>query len=317
MRRAEQGNETAVVEFIILGFQSIPEVQFILFVMFLVTYITTVLGNLLIMVLVVTDHHLHNPMFFFLRNLSFLDTCYTSTILLRMLSSFLTNKYVISLNGCFLQYFFFTGLAGAECCLLTVMSYDRYIAICKPLHYTTIMNSRCCLQLAGGSWVNGLLASAIVTCLMPQLTFCGPNEIDHFFCDFMPVVKLACSDTRWIEVVTFILASLLTLPPFLLTLISYVYISNTVLRIPSSTGRHTAFSTCSSHLTVVTFFYGTLIVVYLVPKTNTLRDLHKVFSVCYTVLTPLVNPLIYSLRNNNIKKALRTAMNKYRVSDKA
>ncbi|KAF1674517.1 Olfactory receptor 11A1, partial [Pygoscelis papua] len=305
MRRAEQGNETAVVEFIILGFQSIPEVQFILFLLFLVTYITTVSGNLLIMMLVVTDHHLHNPMFFFLGNLSFLETCYTSTILPRMLASFLTNKYVISLSGCFLQYFFFTGLAGAECCLLTVMSYDRYIAICKPLHYTAIMNGRCCLQLAGGSWANGLLASAIVTSLMQQLTFCGPNEIDHFFCDFMPVVKLSCSDTHWIELVTFILASLLTLPPFLLTLISYVYISNTVLRIPSSTGRHKAFSTCSSHLTVVTLFYGTLIVVYLVPKPNTLGDLSKVFSVCYTVLTPLVNPLIYSLRNNNIKKALR------------
>ncbi|NXV39391.1 O11A1 protein, partial [Rissa tridactyla] len=305
MTRAEQGNETAVVEFIILGLQSIPEVECMLFVIFLVTYITTLSGNLLITVLVVTDHRLHSPMFFFLGNLSFLETCYTSTILPRMLASFLKKKYVISLNGCFLQYFFFTGLAGAECCLLTTMSYDRYIAICKPLHYTTIMNGRCCLQLAGVSWVNGLLASAIVTSLMPQLTFCGPNEIDHFFCDFAPVVKLSCSDTHWIELVTFILASLLTLPPFLLTLISYVCISYTVLRIPSSTGRHKAFSTCSSHLTVVTLFYGTLTVVYLLPKPNTLGDLHKVFSVCYTVLTPLVDPLIYSLRNNNIKKALR------------
>ncbi|NXG78070.1 O11A1 protein, partial [Baryphthengus martii] len=305
MRSAAQGNETAVVEFVILGFQSTPEVQFILFLVFLVTYITTVLGNLLIMVLVVTDHHLHNPMFFFLGNLSFLETCYTSTILPRLLASFLTNKYVVSLNGCFLQYFFFTGLAGTECCLLTVMSYDRYIAICKPLHYTTTMNGRFCFWLAGGSWVNGLLASAIVTSLMPQLTFCGPNEIDHFFCDFTLVIKLSCSDTHWIELAEFILAFIFTLPPFLLTLVSYAYISNTVFRIPSSTGRHKAFSTCSSHLTVVTLFYGTLMVVYLVPKKTTLGNLHKVFSVCYTVLTPLVNPLIYSLRNNNIKKALR------------
>ncbi|XP_057270129.1 olfactory receptor 6N1-like [Pezoporus wallicus] len=315
--RTEQVNKTAVVEFIILGFQSIPAVQFTLFLMFLVIYITTVLGNLLIMVLVVTDHHLHNPMFFFLGNLSFLETCYTSTILPRMLANFLTNKYAISLQGCFLQYFFFTGLAGAECCLLTVMSYDRYIAICKPLHYTTIMNNRCCLQLASVSWASGLLASATVTSLMPQLTFCGPNEIDHFFCDFTPVVNLSCSDTHCIELVEFILASLLTLPLFLLTLLSYVYISNTVLRIPSSAGRHKAFSTCSSHLTVVTLFYGTLMVVYLVPKSNRLRDLHKVFSVCYTVLTPLVNPLIYSLRNNNIRKALRTAVNKYSIFHKA
>ncbi|XP_064030491.1 olfactory receptor 11A1-like [Pogoniulus pusillus] len=317
MRRAEQLNETAVVEFIILSFQSIPAIQFILFLMFLVIYISTMLGNLLIMVLVVTNQHLHKPMFFFLGNLSFLETCYTSAILPRLLASFLTNKYVISLNDCFLQYFFFTGLAGAECCLLAAMSYDRYIAICKPLHYTAIMDGRCCLLLVGGSWLNGLLASAIVTSLMPQLTFCGPNEIDHFFCDFTPVVKLSCSDTHWIELVEFILAFLFTLPPFLLTLVSYAYIGNTVLRIPSSTGRHKAFSTCSSHLTVVTLFYGTLIVVYLVPQTNTLGYLHKAFSVCYTALTPLVNPLIYSLRNNNIKKALRTAVNKYRGFDKA
>ncbi|NWR64747.1 O10A7 protein, partial [Bucorvus abyssinicus] len=305
MRRAEKRNETTVVEFIILGFHSIPEGQFILFVMFLVTYITTVLGSLLIMVLAVTDHHLHNPMFFFLGNLSFLETCNTSTILLGLLASFLTNKYAISPDGCFLQYFFFTGFAGAERCLLAAMSYDRYTAICKPLHYTTVRNGRCCLQLAGGSWVSGLLASARVTSLLPPLTFCGPNEIEHFFCDFTPVVKLSCSDTHWIELAKFVLVFLLTLPPFLLTLISYVYVSHTVLRIPSSTGRQKAFSTCSSHLTVVTLFYGTLIAPYLVPKTNTLGDLHKVFSVCYTVLTPLVNPLIYSLRNNNIKKALR------------
>ncbi|KAM6388128.1 olfactory receptor 11A1-like [Pluvialis apricaria] len=317
MRRSEQGNETAVVELIILGFQSIPEVQFILFLMFLVAYITTLSGNLLTMVLVVTDHHLHSRMFFFLGNLSFLETCYTSTTLPKMLVSFLTNKYVISCNGCFLQYFFFTVLAGAECCLLTAMSYDRYIAICKPLRYTAIMNGRCCLQLAGGSWVNGFLASAIVTSLMPQLTFCGPNEVDHFFCDFMPVVKLSCSDTYWIELVTFILACLLTLLPFLLMLISYAYISYTVLRIPSCTGRHKVLCTCSSHLTVVTLFYGTLMVVYLVPKTNTLGHLHKVFSVCYTVLTLLVNPFIYSLRNNSIKKALRRAVNKYIFLNKA
>ncbi|XP_027580472.1 olfactory receptor 1019-like [Pipra filicauda] len=316
MRRTEQENKTAVVEFFILGFQSIPDVQFMLFLIFLVIYIITLLRNLLVVVLVVTDDNFHNPMFFFLGNLSFLDTCYTSTILPRILGTFLTDKYVISLHGCFLQYFF-TGLAGAECCLLTVTSYDRYTATCKPLHYTAIMNSRGCLQLAAGSWLTGLLAGAVVTSLMSQLTFCGPNEIDHFFCDFAPVVKLSCSDTHWIELVTFALASLLTLPPFLLTLISYVYISNTVLRISSSVGRHKAFSTSSSHFTVVTVFYGTLIFVYVVPKPTTFGNLHKVFSVCYTVLTPLVNPLIYSLRNSNIKKALRAVVNKYRGFAKA
>ncbi|NXF94972.1 O11A1 protein, partial [Eubucco bourcierii] len=303
--RAEQGNETAIVEFIILSFQSVPAVQFMLFLMFLVTYISTMLGNLLIVVPVVTNQHLHKPMFFFLGNLSFLETCYTSAILPRLLASFLTNRYVISHNDYLLQHVFCSGLAGAECCLLATMSYDRYLTVCKPLHYAAIMGARCCLLMVSGSWLNGLLASAIVTSLMPQLTFCGPNEINNFFCDFVPVVKLSCSDTQWIELVEFILTSLFTLSLFLLALLSYAYIGNTVLRMPSSTGRYKAFSTCSSHLTGVTLFYGTLIVVYLVPQANTLRQLHKVFSVCCTALTPLVNPLIYSLRNNNIKEALR------------
>ncbi|XP_030395468.1 olfactory receptor 476-like [Gopherus evgoodei] len=184
------------------------------------------------------------------------------------------------------------------------MSYDRYVAICKPLQYATHMNGKFCLHLAAGSWINGMVASAIVTSLMSRLIFCGPSEIDHFFCDFTPVIKLSCSDTRLIELVTLVLASIFTLPPFLLTLISYVCIIITILRIPSTTGRQKAFSTCSSHLIVVTIFYGTLNIVYLSPKNPTLRDLNKVFSVFYTVLTPLVNPIIYSLRNKNVKEDL-------------
>ncbi|XP_067391422.1 olfactory receptor 10A7-like [Emydura macquarii macquarii] len=310
MPKREHGNLTAITEFILLGFGNQPEMNILLFLMFLVIYIVTMAGNILIIVLIVADRHLHTPMYFFLGNLSSLEICYTSTILPRILASFLTSEYVVSVNGCFLQYYFFTWLAGSECCLLSVMSYDRYVAICKPLHYATLMNGRFCLQLAAGSWVNGMVASAIVTSLMSRLIFCGPNEIDHFFCDFTPVTELSCSDSHLIELVTFILASIFTLPPFLLTLISYVCIIATILRIPSTTRRQKAFSTCSSHLIVVTIFYGTLIIVYLLPKTPTLRELNKVFSGFYTVLTPLVNPLIYSLRNKNVKEALGHVVSK-------
>nr|XP_014432243.1 olfactory receptor 10A7-like [Pelodiscus sinensis] len=304
MAKAEAGNQTAIMEFLLLGFGNGHKMQILLFLLFLVIYMATMAGNLLIVVLVVTDRHLHTPMYFFLGNLACLETCYSSIILPRLLAGLLTSRYVVSLNGCFLQYYFFTWLAGSECCLLSVMSYDRYVAICKPLHYTTLMNGRFCLQLAAGSWINGMVASAIVTSLMSRLSFCGPHAVDHFFCDFTPVTKLSCSDTRPIELVTFALASVFTLLPFLLTLISYVCIILTVLRIPSTTGRQKVFSTCSSHLLVVTIFYGALIVVYLSPKTHTLRDLNKIFSIFYTVLTPLVNPLIYSLRNKHVKEAV-------------
>ncbi|XP_025049465.1 olfactory receptor 1019-like [Alligator sinensis] len=310
MEKAEE-NRTVVMEFILVGFRTIPELQGLLFLLFLLIYIATVAGNLLIVALVVTNQQLHTPMYFFLANLSCMEVCYTSSILPSMLAIFLTKNYAISLNGCFLQYYLFNWLAGGECCLLSAMSYDRYLAICKPLHYVTLMNGRFCLQLALGSWINGMVVGVIVTSLMPHLIFCGPNEIDHFFCDFTPVVKLSCSDTSMIELVMFILASIFTLPPFLLTTIAYICIIATVLRMPSATRRKKAFSTCSSHLIVVTIFYGSLIIVYLLPKTKTLRDLNKLFSVFYTVLTPMVNPLIYSLRNKNVKEVFVKAVSKY------
>ncbi|XP_067391494.1 olfactory receptor 6B1-like [Emydura macquarii macquarii] len=248
-------------------------------------------------------------MYFFLGNLSCLETCYSSTILPRMLASLLTGDRTISFRMCILQYSFFSFLVSVECCLSFVMSYDRYLAICKPLHYTALMNSRFCLQLAAGFWISGLLACSTLTSLISQLSFCGPNEVDHFLCDITPVKKLSCSDTSLVDTVTFILASIYTLPPFLLTLVSYVCLIATILRVPSTTGRQKAFSTCSSHLTVVTLFYGALIIVYVMPDTDTLRVLSKVFSVFYTILTPMFNLLIYSLRNREVKEALRRAVN--------
>ncbi|XP_044840287.1 olfactory receptor 11A1-like [Mauremys mutica] len=311
MANPEQGNQTVLTDFILLGFGNLPELQILLFLLFLAIYIVTVAGNILIVVLVVADQQLHTPMYFFLGNLSCLETCYTSTILPRMLASFLTGDRTISVSGCLTQYYFFGFLAAAECYLLAVMSYDRYLAICKPLHYAVLMNGRSCFQLAAGTWISCSLAIDITIFLMQQLNFCGPNEIDHFFCDFIPVIKLSCSDTRMMELITTILAAICTLPPYLLTLATYVCIITTILRIPSTSGKRKAFSTCSSHLIVVSIFYGTIMIVYMLPKTDTLRDLNKVFSVFYTVMTPMVNPLIYSLRNREVKEALGKVVTKF------
>ncbi|XP_061448066.1 olfactory receptor 6B1-like [Rhineura floridana] len=311
MAKRAKDNQTTVTEFILLGFKTFPELQTLLFVLFLAIYMVTMAGNILIAAVVIAKHHLHKPMYFFLGNLSILETCYTSTILPRILASFMSNYHGITFSGCFLQFYFFAFLAGAESYLLSAMSYDRYLAICKPLHYVTLMNSRLCVQLSFASWVTGAVASAFTTFFASQLTFCGPNEIDHFFCDYAPLLMLSCSETQQTEIVMTVLGSACTMPPLMLTLTSYVCIISTILKIPSNTGRRKAFSTCSSHLIVVTIFYGTLIIVYILPKTNTLRDLNKVFSVFYTILTPMFNPFIYSLRNREFKEALRTAINQF------
>ncbi|XP_029768462.1 olfactory receptor 11L1-like, partial [Terrapene carolina triunguis] len=247
------------------------------------------------------------PMYFFLGNLSCLETCYTSTILPRMLASLLTGDRTISYSGCITQLYFFVFMVTAECFLLLVMSYDRYLAICNPLHYAALMRSWVRIQLVSGSWIMAFFTSTLITLLMARLTFCGPNKIDHFFCDFALMLKLSCSDTSLIEVVNLLLCFAIILPTFLLTLMCYVCIIATILRIPSTTERQKAFSTCSSHLIVVATFYGSLIISYMIPTAGTAGDLHKVFSVFYTVLTPLVNPLIYSLRNKVVKEALKKA----------
>ncbi|XP_034646077.1 olfactory receptor 6N1-like [Trachemys scripta elegans] len=309
-------NQTTVRQLILLGFGDLPHLQILLFLLFLVIYMATVAGNTLILVLVVTGQHLHTPMYFFLGNLSYLEICYTSTFLPRLLSSLLTGDRTISVSGCITQLYFSGSLAATECYLLAAMSYDRYLAICKPLHYSTLMNNRFRLQLAAGSWLNGCLASAVLILFISQLIFCGPNEIDHFYCDPIPLIELSCSDAHLSMLVDFIIISVFTLPPFLLTLMSYVFILVSILRIPSTTGRQKAFSTCSSHLTVVTIFYGTIMTVHMLPKRDTLRDLKKVLSFCFTVVTPLVNPLIYSLRNREVKEALSKAVNKYSFHQK-
>nr|XP_032656180.1 olfactory receptor 6N1-like [Chelonoidis abingdonii] len=265
-----QRNQTAVTEFILLGFGDLPVLQIIIFLMFLVIYMATVAGNMLITALVVADKHLHTSMYYFLGNLLCLEICYTSTLLPRMLVSLLTGNNTISFSGCLSQVYFFCALAGTECCLLAVMSYDRYLAICNPLHYSALMNTRICLQLAAGSWLNGSLAATIFILFISHLIFCVPNEINHFYCDPILLMELSCSDTHLSILVDLILVSIFTLPPFLLTMTSYVCISATILRIPSTTGRQKASSTCSSHLTVVKIFYGTIMIFYMPPKHDTL-----------------------------------------------
>lgn len=314
MEIIQEANITTITAFTLLAFGNDPKLRIALFLMFLVIYTVTITGNIIIIVLVVSDHHLHTPMYFFLGNLSCLETCYTSTLLPRMLVSFLTGDRTISVGGCFSQLYWFGSLVVAECYLFAAMSYDRYLAICQPLRYATLMSGRLCFVLSICSWLCGIGVMTLVISLMTQLNYCGPNEIDHFFCELTPVINLACSDTTVVTLAGLTVSIIDTIPSFLLTLISYVYIITTILRIPSSIGRKKAFSTCSSHLMVVSIFYGSLIFVYALPKKEALRILDKVFSVFYTVLTPLVNPLIYSLRNKEVRDALKRSMHKCQCS---
>ncbi|XP_046528969.1 olfactory receptor 10A4-like [Equus quagga] len=305
MVSTEEENMTQVSEFILLGLGDLHGLQFLLFGVFLVIYVMTLISNIVILTVVSTDHSLHTPMYFFLGHFSCLEISYTTTIEPTMLRTLLTAHVPISFPGCACQFYFFAALVATECFFLAVMSYDRYIAICNPLHYSTIMDHCGCLQLAGASWVAGFVAPILLMVFIFRLTFCAANEIDHFFCDLKPIMKLACTDTQVAEIISFICTSLFALGPFLLNLASYTCIISTILRIPSITGKQRAFSTCSSHLTVVCLYYGTLGIVYGFPSGPQDEDLLKLLSLLYTVLTPALNPIIYTLRNKDVKVALR------------
>ncbi|XP_026541864.1 olfactory receptor 5G3-like [Notechis scutatus] len=310
MPDTEKENQTAIQEFILLGLETFLELQILLFGFFLVIYLMTITGNLLIFLLVVTNQHLHTPMYFFLANLSWLDACYSSTILPKLLANLLTGDGTITLRGCLAQCHLFGICAAIETYLLSAMSYDRFVAICRPLLYNSIMNTKFSLQLIAGTWINSLIFNGILVGLMDPFPFCGSNIIDHYFCDFLPLEKLSCSNRNFLEPIAFFMTVIFTIAPFLLTLISYICIIGTIIKIKSNTGRQKAFSTCSSHLMVVCLYYGTLIIVYVLPDSPTLRPLNKIISIFYTVMTPLVNPLIYSLRNKEVHKALRRLYSK-------
>ncbi|XP_068947102.1 olfactory receptor 10AG1-like [Petaurus breviceps papuanus] len=298
-------NFTLIMEFILLGFSDLPNLQGFLFGVFLVTYMSILTGNGLIIVITKVDPALQTPMYFFLGNFSFVEICYTSVTLPRMLMNLLTQNRNISVVACAVQLCFFLILVIAECLLLAVMAYDRYVVICKPLYYPLIMNYKMCVQLVIGAWITGIPVAVGQTYRVFFLPFCGSNKLNHVFCDMPPVVKLTCGDTFASQFSVYADAALFALIPLLLILGSYVKIIKTILKLPSTTGRYKLFSTCSSHFMVVILFFGSGFIVYFRPKSNNSEGLDKVFSLFYTIVTPMFNPMIYTLRNKDIIGALR------------
>ncbi|XP_078005203.1 LOW QUALITY PROTEIN: olfactory receptor 1E16-like [Phascolarctos cinereus] len=306
----QKGNTSGISEFLLLGLSEQPDHQLILFGLFLAMYLVTTLGNLLIILAIASNSHLHSPMYFFLANLSFIDTCFTSTTVPKMLMNIWAQHQTIFYARCLTQMYFFTTFALLDGFFLAAMAYDRYVAICLPLHYTTVMSPAHCVLLVIMSWLCSHLIALSLTLLMAQFSFCGSHVIPHFFCDLLPLPKLSCSDTSIFQVVIFIDATLAGLVPFNCILFSYIHIISMIFRVPSADGKHKVFSTYGSHLSVVILFYGTLILVYLRPSSSYSAETGTIASVMYTVVTPMLNPFIYSLRNRDIKGALRRLFSK-------
>uniref|UniRef100_A0A4X2JQB2 Olfactory receptor n=1 Tax=Vombatus ursinus TaxID=29139 RepID=A0A4X2JQB2_VOMUR len=300
-----EGNISLIMEFMLLGFSDLPNLQGFLFGLFLIIYTGILIGNGLIIVITKVEPVLQTPMYFFLRNFSFLEICYTSVILPRILVNLWTQKINISFTACAAQFCAFFVMAITENFLLTVMAYDRYVAICKPLNYPLIMNHRVCFQLVFGSWTIGIPVMIGQTYHVFSLPFCDSNKLNHVFCDIPPLLKLACSDTSVIEFSVYVVAVLFVMIPFLLIIRSYVKIISTILKLPSNTGKYKAFSTCSSHLIVVILFFGSATITYSRPKSNNSGRTDKILSLLYTIVTPMFNPMIYSLRNKDIIDALK------------
>ncbi|KAM5171582.1 olfactory receptor 11L1-like [Mantella aurantiaca] len=300
----DQRNATTITTIRLSGFQIPQSFTILVFFLFLVLYCVTICGNLLIITLVSYSKSLHSPMYFFLSHLSLLDILLVTDILPNMLGTVLVKYTDMSFPGCLAQFLFFVITESAECLLLTVMSWDRYLAICKPLHYTLRMNFRFSWMLVIMSWILSLFVALVYNVTISNLEFCGPNVIDHFFCDFDPILQLSCSDTAAAQFEVTILGIIFVVIPFFIIIVSYAYIIATILRIPSVTGRWKVFSTCSSHLTIVSIYYGTLVCVYLIPSKGQTRDITKILSLLYTIATPMINPIIYSLRNKELKKVV-------------
>ncbi|NXH79519.1 OR6Q1 protein, partial [Hydrobates tethys] len=300
-------NRTLVTEFIILGFPNVRDVELLLFATFLLMYALTFTENVAIILVIGMDYCFHTPMYFFVSNLSFLDIGYTTVTVPMMPANIAIQSQTNSITGCFTGlYIFFLG--SAECFLLTSMAYDHYLAICNPLHYTTIRDCRACLWLALGCWLGGFLAPALPIAFIFRLHFCGSNIINHFFRDSPPLLELLCQDIFEIEVINFLVGTIVLMSSFILTMISYIFTVATILHILTAEGRSKAFSTCVSHLTIVTIFYRTTIFMYIHTKTIQTFDFNKTVSVFYSVVTPVLNAVIYSLRNNDIKQGVRKVL---------
>uniref|UniRef100_A0A8D1SL01 Olfactory receptor n=1 Tax=Sus scrofa TaxID=9823 RepID=A0A8D1SL01_PIG len=304
-------NKTIVTEFILLGFQGEKKVEILLFFAFLLMYMTSLIGNTMIVLLVWGDYRLHSPMYFFVANLSFLEVAITSTVVPKMLANTFSLTKTISFMDCLTQSFFYFLLGSTEFFILAVMSFDRYVAICNPLRYTIIMNKQTCILLLLGSYVGAFLSILASSILTAPLPFCGPNVINHFFCDSAPMLKLVCADISLAELADFVSSAVLLLGSLLLTGVSYTCIVIAILKIPSVQGRQKAFSTCVSHITVVTLYYGSSIFIYVQPKKVTVMDANKFATVLNTIVTPVLNPFIYSLRNKKVKDSLKDSLNKY------
>ena len=303
--QSPQWNHSTLVEFILLGFSDVPNLQEFLFGVFLMIYLIILIGNSLIIIITRADPSLQTPMYFFLGNFSFLEMCYVSVTLPRLLTDLYRQDRIISFMACATQMYFFLVFGATECFILTAMAYDRYVAICKPLLYPLIMNNILCIQLAAGCWISGVPVHIGFTYWIFSLPFCGSNQLNHFFCDIPPVLTLACGDTFMIEMVIYVIALLVVTIPFMLILGSYVKIISSILKLPSATGRAKAFSTCSSHLIVVALFFGSGIITYLRPKSSHSAGVDKFLSLFYTIVTPMFNPMIYCLRNKDVMIALK------------
>ncbi|VFV42754.1 olfactory receptor 9k2-like [Lynx pardinus] len=301
-------NHSEVTDFILVGFRVRSELHILLFLIFLLVYAMILLGNVGMMTIIMTDPRLNTPMYFFLGNLSFIDLFYSSVIAPKAMINFWSESKSISFAGCVTQLFLFALFIVAEGFLLAAMAYDRFIAICNPLLYSVQMSARLCTQLVAGSYLCGCISSVLQTSITFTLSFCASRAIDHFYCDDRPLQRLSCSDLYFHNMVTFFLCSIIILPTIIVIIVSYMYIVSTVLKIRSTEGRKKAFSTCSSHLGVVSVLYGAVIFMYFIP--DRFPELSKVASLCYTLVTPMLNPLIYSLRNKDVKEALRKILGK-------
>ncbi|XP_014936461.1 olfactory receptor 9K2-like [Acinonyx jubatus] len=301
-------NHSEVTDFILVGFRVSSELHILLFLIFLLVYAMILLGNVGMMTIIMTDPQLNTPMYFFLGNLSFIDLFYSSVIAPKAMINFWSESKSISFAGCVTQLFLFALFIVAEGFLLAAMAYDRFIAICNPLLYSSQMSTHLCIQLVAGSYICGCISSILQTSMVFTLSFCGSRSIDHFYCDTRPLERISCSDFFIYRMISFFLSSIIILPTIIVIIISYLYIVSTVLKIRSSEGRKKAFSTCSSHLGVVSVLYGAVFFMYLTP--DRFPELSKVASLCYTLVTPMLNPLIYSLRNKDVKEALRKILGK-------
>ncbi|KAG8553755.1 hypothetical protein GDO81_003531 [Engystomops pustulosus] len=295
--------------FILLGLSDVPYLQVTCFLIFLLMYIITLAGNLLLIIVVRINPNLQTPMYFFLSNLSFIDICFSSTIVPKILVNTLAKDRSISLIGCALQMYFSLALGATECIILAVMAFDRFAAICRPLHYSTIMSRMLCVTLAVGSWMTCFMNSSIHVFITFQLPYCKSHHISHFFCEIPPFLQISCTDTRLNEIAMYVSAGIIVMMSFFLTLISYIHIISTILKIQSSQGRQKTFSTCTSHLTVVTLYYGTIMFMYLRPRSAYLPETDKTVSILYTVVTPMMNPFIYSVRNKDVKFTIINTLN--------